>query len=158
MGPTGAADEEDEMVPGRLDVVTLVTRDVPALRDFYEGLGWRVAGPRRDDHVRLATQGATLSLWTADQAGPEVLDAVAALGHRPPAATLAVAVEGPAAVDAAIDAARAAGARVLAAPVDRPWGGRSGYFADPDGTAWEVVWIPGVSVDAGGGLRWPDHA
>jgi catechol 2,3-dioxygenase-like lactoylglutathione lyase family enzyme len=146
------------MVPSRLDVVTLISRDVPAARSFYEALGWRPTGPRRDDHVRLATAGAALSVWTEAEAGPEVGEPMAALGLRPPAATLAVAVDAPDAVDAAIAAARAAGAQIVAAPVDRPWGGRSGYFADPDGTAWEVVWIPGSSRGAGGALRWPGDA
>jgi catechol 2,3-dioxygenase-like lactoylglutathione lyase family enzyme len=45
-------------------------------------------------------------------------------------------------VDAGIALAREAGARIIKEPVDTPWGGYSGYFADPDGHLWEVVWIP----------------
>jgi uncharacterized glyoxalase superfamily protein PhnB len=36
-----------------------------------------------------------------------------------------------------------AGARVIADPVTREWGGYSGYFADPDGFRWEVAYNPG---------------
>ena len=28
-------------------------------------------------------------------------------------------------------------------PVEREWGGFTGYFADPDGFRWEVAWNPG---------------
>ncbi|MBI1956158.1 MAG: VOC family protein, partial [Acidobacteria bacterium] len=35
-----------------------------------------------------------------------------------------------------------AGAKITAPPADRVWGGYSGYFHDPDGHLWEVVWNP----------------
>lgn len=38
-----------------------------------------------------------------------------------------------AAVDAVIDRAREAGARVVLEPVDQPWGERIAYLEDPDG-------------------------
>lgn len=57
--------------------------------------------------------------------------------------------------DAAIEAAREAGGRVPAEPVARGWGGRSGYFADPEGNAWEVAWAPGSTFDERGGLIVP---
>jgi hypothetical protein len=55
-------------------------------------------------------------------------------------------------VDQAVEAARSAGATILKEPVDAEWGGRSGYFADPEGNAWEVAWLPGASFDDRGGL------
>lgn len=45
-------------------------------------------------------------------------------------------------VDAVIEPARRAGATVGEPPQDRVWGGYSGYFQDPDGHLWEVVWNP----------------
>ena len=35
-------------------------------------------------------------------------------------------------------------------PSAPPWGGIRGYFADPDGIAWEVAWNPGMQADADG--------
>ena len=49
-------------------------------------------------------------------------------------------------VDAMLDRARAAGATVTADPHDRPWGIYSGYFQDPDGHLWEVMWNPDIDV------------
>jgi uncharacterized glyoxalase superfamily protein PhnB len=58
--------------------------------------------------------------------------------------TLGVNVDTGAAVDAAFASAVAAGARAVAEPQDRPWGGRSGYIADPEGNRLEIAWAPGL--------------
>lgn len=44
-------------------------------------------------------------------------------------------------VDRILEQAAAAGA-VVTQPHDRPWGIYSGYFRDPDGHLWEVIWNP----------------
>lgn len=43
-------------------------------------------------------------------------------------------------VDALMARAQAAGARIVKAAGDTFWGGYAGYFQDPDGHLWEVVW------------------
>src|SRR5439155_981557 len=43
-------------------------------------------------------------------------------------------------VDAGLAAAEAAGGRITRAAERMFWGGYSGYFADPDGHAWEVAY------------------
>lgn len=45
-------------------------------------------------------------------------------------------------VEPLIKLAQAAGATVLKPAREASWGGFSGYFADPDGFAWEVAWNP----------------
>jgi len=45
-------------------------------------------------------------------------------------------------VDAFMRRAKDAGARVTDPARTRFWGGYSGYFMDPDGHLWEVVWNP----------------
>jgi len=47
-------------------------------------------------------------------------------------------------VDALLDAAEAAGATVTVRAYDRPFGVYSGYFQDPDGHLWEVLWNPAL--------------
>lgn len=46
-------------------------------------------------------------------------------------------------VDAVLAEAERAGATLTGPPHDRPWGIYSGYFRDPDGHLWEVIWNPG---------------
>jgi uncharacterized protein len=45
-------------------------------------------------------------------------------------------------VDAVIALAKAAGATVTDEPHERAWGIYSGYFRDPDGHLWEIIWNP----------------
>jgi hypothetical protein len=45
-------------------------------------------------------------------------------------------------VDAMMEQARKAGAVITSPAQDAFWGGYSGYFQDPDGHLWEVVWNP----------------
>lgn len=45
-------------------------------------------------------------------------------------------------VDALLARARRAGATLTGQPHDRPWGIYSGYFRDPDGHLWEIIWNP----------------
>jgi uncharacterized glyoxalase superfamily protein PhnB len=56
-------------------------------------------------------------------------------------------------VDAALAQAQAAGARITAPAKDAPWGGRMGYFTDPDGHLWEIAWNPAWPIDAEGRVR-----
>ena len=49
-------------------------------------------------------------------------------------------------VDAVMAQAAAAGAVVVKAAQDTFWGGYAGYFQDPDGHVWEVVWNPGMGI------------
>lgn len=51
-------------------------------------------------------------------------------------------VESRAGVDALLARAERAGATLTGEPHDRPWGIYSGYFRDPDGHLWEIIWNP----------------
>lgn len=50
-------------------------------------------------------------------------------------------VDGREEVDAVLDRASRAGATYVRAALERPWGIYAGYFADPDGHLWEVVYF-----------------
>ena len=127
-------------VPARISVVTLGVADVPRARDFYEALGWELRGEREAGFAVFQTAGARLALYALDGIAEEA-------GLQPAPAgslniTLAVNVESREEVDAALVAAVAAGGTVLRPAQERFWGGYSGYFADPDGHAWEVAFNP----------------
>jgi catechol 2,3-dioxygenase-like lactoylglutathione lyase family enzyme len=50
-------------------------------------------------------------------------------------------------VDAVMEQAATAGATITDRAHERPWGIYSGYFQDPDGHLWEVVWDPRMETD-----------
>jgi uncharacterized glyoxalase superfamily protein PhnB len=53
-------------------------------------------------------------------------------------------------VDALFAEVAAAGATILKAAEPTEWGGYSGYFADPDGHAWEVAHNPFCTIHEDG--------
>lgn len=132
-------------VPQTLTFVTLGARSVPVLRAFYAGWGWQEREGSDDSFVSYQVGSVRLALFPLDE-----LTAEAAPGSPPPGAwngiALAVNVESAAAVDEAFASAARAGATVVAEPVEREWGGYSGYVADPEGTRWEIAWLPGLEV------------
>lgn len=140
-------------VPPRLGYVTLGTIDFARMRAFYEALGWPVAVEEQEFCV-FRTAGALLGLYPRPQLSAEV-------GGGPQAGegfrhfTLAVNVASPAEVDAALDAAVAAGGTLLHPARRMDWGGYSGYFADPEGNAWEVAHAPQWPLDEQGLLVIP---
>jgi catechol 2,3-dioxygenase-like lactoylglutathione lyase family enzyme len=127
----------------RISFVTLVVRDLERSGDFYlEGLGWAAELEVPGEVVMIRTgDKLVLSLWQEDAAVAELGPIGRGEGALP--FTLAHNVGSPEGVDAVLALASGAGARIVADPVIREWGGYSGYFADPDGFRWEVAYNPG---------------
>jgi len=98
-----------------------------------------------------------LALWDWDKLAE---DTVISSQPRPQTfrgVTLAWNCATPVEVDAAFAKAIAAGAGLLRRPEKTEYGGYRGYFADPDGHAWEVVQAPGFALTDDGRLVLPDY-
>ncbi|MHB8469903.1 MAG: VOC family protein [Gaiellaceae bacterium] len=123
----------------RLSLVTLGVADLARARSFYEALGWRSNTDPELGVVFFQSGGMVVSLWErkslAEDSGVED-------GGGWGGVTLAHNVGSPAEVDAVIEEARRAGARVARGPGETFWGGYSGAFVDPDGHPWEVAHNP----------------
>ncbi len=50
-------------------------------------------------------------------------------------------------VDTVMAQAQKAGARIVKPAQETFWGGYAGYFQDPDGHLWEIVWNPQLEVN-----------
>ena len=133
----------------RVSLITLGVSDLGRARAFYEALGWHTNADPGDDVVFFQTGAAVLALWDraalAEDSG--VPDAGAWGG-----VTLAHNVRSPAEVDAVIEEARAAGARIGREPAETFWGGYSAVFIDPDGHAWEIAHNPRWTVHEDGSV------
>ena len=127
----------------RLSLVTLGVRDLARARAFYEALGWTTGAEPDDDVVFFQAGGMIVALWGRDQLAE---DSGVEDGGGWGGVTLALNVRSPAEVDAVIDEARAAGARIARAGAETFWGGYSGLFVDPDGHPWEVAHNPHWSL------------
>ncbi|HYZ46486.1 MAG TPA: VOC family protein [Actinomycetota bacterium] len=130
----------------RVSLITLGVADVARAQAFYEALGWRVDGGVDDesDHVVFFQAGGLIvALWGRGKLEEDsgVKDSGGWGG-----VTLAHNVRSPEEVDAVLDEARKAEARIARAGAPTFWGGYSGIFVDPDGHPWEVAHNPGWTV------------
>lgn len=131
----------------RITVITIGVDDLEASLRFYrEGLGFPTEGIIGKEFeygavvfIRLQP-GLRLALWPRTSIGYDT--GLVAGPASPTEMTLGHNVASRAEVDALMDKARAAGAVVTKAAHETFWGGYSGYFQDPDGHLWEVVWNP----------------
>ena len=137
----------------RIDVITLAVADLDRALAFYrEGLGLYSKGIiatefTGDDQTPAGaialfelSGGIRLALYPRAELAKD-----AAIPPRSPVPgefSLGHLVNSRAEVDSVLDAATTAGATVTEPPHDRPWGIYSGYFQDPDGHLWEVIWNP----------------
>jgi len=134
----------------RLDVITLAVDDLERALTFYRDLGFESKGIIGTDWTDAVTgangaiamfelDGMTLSLYARADLAKD-----AAIPAAPPHSgefSLAQLVGSRAEVDELLAKAASAGATVTPAH-DRPWGIYSGYFRDPDGHLWEIIWHP----------------
>ena len=133
----------------RLDVITLAVDDLERALVYYrDGLGLQTNGVVATDLVDEQTgaagaivifkleSGLILTLYPRSELAKD-----AAVPAGPPQSGEFSLGQLVADVDRILKQAAAAGAAVTP-PHDRPWGIYSGYFRDPDGHLWEIIWNP----------------
>ena len=140
------------MVPQRVSLITIGAFHLPALRTFYQSLGWEETDMSSDQYAVFKTAGVLLSLFPVEElakdAGIEFTPSPK--DYRP--VTLAINVEQPEQVDSTIEKIRNVGGKILREPSDAFWGGRTAYFSDPENNLWEVAWNPSSVFDERGAM------
>jgi catechol 2,3-dioxygenase-like lactoylglutathione lyase family enzyme len=138
-------------VEARIHVITLAVADLDrALRFYRDGLGLATSGvtgteykgdglaPAGDVVMFHLADGLTLALYPRSELAK---DANVPLGPpKPGEFSIGHIVPRKADVDALLTQAVTAGATLTEEPHDRPWKIYSGYFRDPDGHLWEIIW------------------
>ncbi len=136
----------------RITVLTLGVDDLEAALRFYrDGLGLPTQGIVGTEFPYGAVAffelagGLQLALWPRTSIATDTGLAVSpqsatelTIGHN---------VGSREAVDAVMQRAEAAGARIVKPAADTFYGGYAGYFQDPDGHLWEAAWNPAVEVE-----------
>lgn len=135
----------------RISVLTLGVHDLERSVAFYrDGLGFATQGivGREFEHGAVAffdlENGLKLALWPRASLAHD-----SGLTQSPPSSTefsLGHNVNSRAEVDDVMERARAARAEIIKPAQPTFWGGYAGYFRDPDGHLWEVVWNPQLIV------------
>ena len=138
----------------RLHVITLAVDDLERALAFYrDGLGLPTKGVVADQHKGDETNAAgAIVMFTLDDGlilalYPRTeLAKDANIPPSPPASgefSIGHLVGDKSEVDRLLAQANEAGAVVTDEAHERPWGIYSGYFRDPDGHLWEIIWNPG---------------
>lgn len=131
----------------RITVITLGVDDIERSLAFYrDGLGLPTEGivGEEFEHGSVAfidlQGGLRLALWPRASIAH---DTGLPLGSKSSTAvTLGHNVSSKADVDVVMRQAEQAGAVLVKPAGDTFWGGYAGYFQDPDGHLWEIVWNP----------------
>ncbi len=131
----------------RITVLTLGVEDLERAVAFYrDGLAFQTQGVIGSEFENGAAAffnlqaGMKLALWPRKS-----LAADTGLPLREPSATeftIGHNVASEEEVDTVMKQAAQAGARIVKPPQATFWGGYAGYFQDPDGHLWEVVFNP----------------
>lgn len=136
----------------RISVITLGVRDLEKSLQFYrEGLGLHCEGitGQEFEHGAVAfielLSGLKLALWPQSSIQQDT-----GLELTPMCATqmtLGQNVYSPLEVDQVMAQAAHAGARIIKPAQATFYGGYAGYFQDPDGHVWEIVFNPSLELD-----------
>ena len=135
----------------RITVITLGVDDLErSLRFYRDGLGLATAGIVGTEFENGAVAffelqaGLMLAVWPRASIAHDT--GIPAGLPSPTELTLGHNVASREEVDAVMEQARRAGARIVKEARDTFWGGYAGYFEDPDRHLWEVVWNPELEV------------
>lgn len=135
----------------RVNMIMNGAQDISKLRSFYEqGLGWTPWGPISEFSVMYKVGTSVLVFlmdsYLAAESGVPIGSGIKT--------SLAIFMRSKEEVDTTFLQAIQAGA-VETSPIQERHGGfYSGYFADPEGNSWEVVWSTSMSLDADNSLTW----
>jgi predicted lactoylglutathione lyase len=137
----------------RVHAITLAVEDLKRSLSFYRSLGLESAGivasefPGDDEMAAGAIavfelDGLMLCVFPRSELAKDAKVPVPAPGSG--LFSIGHAVGSKAEVDALLQSAEEAGATVTVRAYDRPFGVYSGYFQDPDGHLWEILWNPAL--------------
>ncbi|RZI40310.1 VOC family protein [Herbaspirillum sp. HC18] len=131
----------------RITVITIGVDDLEASLRFYrDGLGFPTEGIVGKEFefgavVFINLQpNLRLALWPRKSIAHDT--GLAVTPSSPTEVTLGHNVSSKDEVDTIMAMAISAGAVIVKPAHDTFWGGYSGYFQDPDGHLWEIVWNP----------------
>ena len=134
----------------RITVVTLGVDDLERALTFYrDGLGLHTDGivGQEFEHGAVAffnlQPGVRLAIWRRADIAHDA--GIAVTNPSPTEFTIGHNVNSALEVDEVMAQATQAGATIVKAAQPTFWGGYAGYFQDPDGHLWEIVWNPAMS-------------
>lgn len=146
---SGVTAKTKAIIESRVSFITIGVTDFKTSLDFYkDSLGLKLY-KLQGDIAMFDIGGSVLAIYPLKLLAEDA-------GLRPGSGfggiALAYNVRLSKDVDRVLASVEAKNAKILKPAEDTFWGGRSGYFADPDGYPWEVAWNPFIKMDQKGRL------
>jgi predicted lactoylglutathione lyase len=152
-----ATNKEKKMtMEPRISVVTLGVSDLQKSFHFYkDGLGFPSKMTPDGGIVLFATSGTRLMLYPYAKLAKDVEPTASQAESRKqdfPGFTFGHCVRKKEEVDAILSQAEKAGGKIMKHAQNTSWGGYSGYFADPDGYLWDVLYSDNLKFNPDGSV------
>src|SRR3989442_7432778 len=120
-----------------VSAILLGVNDMEKSKRFYtEGLGWKIQNDYKISVFCVPHGGSLIGFYGREGLAADV--GVSPQGSGFPGVVLNYVVRSEARVDAVMDEAKKADAKILKPAAKLQWGGYGGSFADPDGYVWRV--------------------
>lgn len=136
----------------RIHVITLGVKDINKSLKFYrDGLGFiTTVAEDNPPIVFFQSEGVTLALCPKESLGEDIDKDNPPKGSGFSGNTLAYVAKSREGVEKILSLAEEAGGKIIKPAQGAFWGGYHGYFSDPDGYYWEVMyWENWVFKDDG---------
>lgn len=135
----------------RLTLITIGVSDIVKMRRFYEDVfGWKPTESSNDNITFFQLNGIQFALFGKEDLAEDAnLDKDSTV-FKP--FTLAHNLPSEEEVDRLFEELVQKGASVTKKPEKTPWGGYSGYIADPENNLWEIAWNPYMEYDEKGNV------
>ncbi|MEH6405034.1 MAG: VOC family protein [Sneathiella sp.] len=137
----------------RLSIITIGVANMGKSRAFYDALGWTVSNEAQaEEIIAYDLQNMTLALYPLKKLEEDANVTVTPSQYS--SITIAYNVGSSDEVDAVLAQVSSIGGELVKPAEKAFWGGYSGYFADPDGTLWEVAHNPFSTLGPKGEFQW----
>lgn len=137
----------------RLSIITLGVKNRAEMTAFYEDvIGFKNVGP--EGMAMFDMGGFVLGLWEEEKLADDAGQKHDRSGNFRGMA-LAYNTRSIEETDDIFSRLETAGVKITKPPHKAFWGGYSGYFADPEGNAWEVAFNPYWTFDEAGRVQLP---
>ncbi|MCW9708451.1 VOC family protein [Fodinibius salsisoli] len=135
----------------RLTLITIGVSNIKKMRQFYENVfGWQATENSNDNITFFQLNGIQLALFGKEDLAEDAQVRADGTVFKP--FTLAHNLQSEEEVDTLFENLVQKGASVAKKPEKTPWGGYSGYIADPEENLWEIAYNPYMEYDEKGNV------
>src|SRR5699024_1834825 len=127
-------------------LITIGVTNIATMRAFYQDkFEWEALDNSNENIAFFQLNGIQLALFGRKQLADDAHVDVKGSGFK--GFSLAYNVQSKKEVDALFSKLNDKGVNIVKAPEETPWGGYSGYIADPEHNLWEIAYNPFMKYD-----------